>query len=410
VGLRREMTHLENKSASFAGFRTMSMVTGLGCLLTFFPQMPALPLIGFVGILVFVILAYGNGLVNLKLVGMTSEIMTVFMYLTGVLIGYGEIVLGIFLTVLVGAMTAFKSEMHSFAGTISKKEWIGAMELLIVSALILPFLPREAVDPWGVIVPFEVWLLVIAISGISFFGYFLHKYLGGKHSIMFSAFAGSMVSSTATAIHFAVLAKDAKDSLIQVYVAGLMVAIATMFARICLVVFVLAGATSVQILIPLVVMFLVSLVISYLLVRNIDNDVIKSLSFHREGEKDEYKSPFEIVPALMFAGLFVVILVIVAIANSLLGATGVIGTAALAATVDIDAITLTVLESLSASFITIYVAATALLVGSIVNTVVKVFYVWSFSRNKKFTKQLARYVIYVTFAGVAAFPLGFLFL
>ena len=82
VGLRREVLDpaqkagkdsTKKKGGSFAGFRTMALITTMGALLTLFPPFPYLPVIGLLALLVFIIIAYWNGVFSLQLIGLTSE-------------------------------------------------------------------------------------------------------------------------------------------------------------------------------------------------------------------------------------------------------------------------------------------------------------------------------------------------
>ena len=45
------------------------------------------------------------------------------------------------------------------------------LKLLIATFIVLPVLPNKAVDPWGAINPYQLWWLVILISGLSLVGY-----------------------------------------------------------------------------------------------------------------------------------------------------------------------------------------------------------------------------------------------
>ncbi len=157
IGLRRELNlQQQSNSAGLMGLRTVPLLVLLGTISTFFPNIPLLPLIGFLGVSVFVIIAYFNGVFNLKRIGLTTEITSLIMFLVGVLIGSGDILLAVIITVFVGIFNAYKAPMHNFAKHFSLKEWTGGLQLLIISLIILPFLPKYPIDPFGVFIPYNI--------------------------------------------------------------------------------------------------------------------------------------------------------------------------------------------------------------------------------------------------------------
>ena len=159
IGLRREIAYQENEKPSFMGFRTMALIAMLGTVSTFFPAMSYLPAVAFSGLAVLVAIAYAHGNFKLNLIGMTSEMVALVMFWIGVLVGMEQQMIAIILAIMIGSLNAFKEELHLFASTFSPKEWSGALQLLAISAAVLPFLPKTAIDSWGVIVPFNIWLL-----------------------------------------------------------------------------------------------------------------------------------------------------------------------------------------------------------------------------------------------------------
>ncbi len=157
IGLRREMLFQKKGFEGIMGIRTISIFTILGTVSTFFSGLVYLPVIIFAGIFGFLLVAYYNGVFNLKKIGLTSELSALTMYWVGVLVGEEKFLLAVFLTAIIGIFTAYKKDFHTFAKNFSLKEWSGTLQLIIVSAIILPLLPRDkSIDPWGVIIPFDI--------------------------------------------------------------------------------------------------------------------------------------------------------------------------------------------------------------------------------------------------------------
>ncbi len=404
VGLRRELEAQNKKKESFMGFRTMSLMSSLGVVSTFFPEMPYLPAVCFVGLLMFLGIAYANGTFRLKLIGMTSEISALFMFWVGVLIGYEQQVLAVILTVFIGSLNAFKEELHHFAGTISPKEWSGALQLLILSGAVLPFLPQQPVDPWGVLVPFNIWFLVILISAIGFLGYFSTKYMGVKGGIPLVAFLGSIVSSTAVTTSLADQSKRSK--LTGIFTVGILLAVATMNIRVAAEIIFWGTPAMIQslVFIPLFMFFAGLVAASYF--------------FHETNKKHQFstktkgmtselhlQSPFEIVPALKFGGIFVVVLIALALGQKYLGDSGVYAAAFFSGFVDVDAIVLSTLESVKLGEMPQPLAERAIILAVMVNNAVKILYVAILGGRK----LVAKVSMGIGFTIAAGFVAVFLF-
>lgn len=62
------------------GVRTISIFVILGTLSTFFKEFPSLPLLTFGGVFIFLLIAYYNGVFNLKKIGLTSELSALIMF------------------------------------------------------------------------------------------------------------------------------------------------------------------------------------------------------------------------------------------------------------------------------------------------------------------------------------------
>lgn len=371
LGLRREMDAQESKKhVSFMGLRTMSLLAVLGTFSTQFPNWTALPLVFFASIAILVAIAYAHGSFQLNRIGLTTELSALMTFWIGVLIGYQQQTFAILLTLFLASLNAFKDPMHAFVKTLTHKEWLGALELLALSGAILPFLPQEPIDPWGVFIPFNVWLLVILISGIEFVGYFLVKYFGVRGGVPLTAFLGSIVSSTAVTIGLSDQATRSK--LKNVFVGGILLATATMQVRVAGEILLLGPQYFYKFLIvPIIMAVVSSLAGIYFFIRSDKSPHEISM----ESQRGKIKSPFEIFPSLKFGLIFVIILFALVLGQRYLGHVGVYGAAVLSGVIDIDAIVLSSLESLSLGEVSSHVAQGAITAALFTNTIVKIIYV-----------------------------------
>lgn len=399
VGLRREIDNKTKKHAVFMGFRTMALMSTLGVISTLFSPMPYLPAVCFVGLLVFLSIAYANGAFRLNLVGLTSELSAITMFWIGVLVGYEQQVLAILLTIFLGGLNAFKDELHSFAGSINKREWVGALQLLMVSGAVLPFLPREPIDPMGIIVPFNIWFLVIMISGVGFMGYFFTKYIGVKSSVPLTAFLGSIVSSTAVTTSMADLSKRAK--LTGIFTVGVLIAVATMQVRVAFEIIAWGTPEMIHALLPIPLSMAVSAasMAGYFFWQTNKKHQFTKPNAKKPQADVDLRSPFEIGPALKFGGVFVIVLLALAFGQKYLGDSGVYVASFLSGFVDVDAIVLSSLESVKLQEMETALAERAILVAIIVNTLVKVLYV-AVLGNKKMVGKVSVGIGITTLVGI----------
>lgn len=399
LGIRREMDAQEkNGKINFMGVRTTIILTVLGTISTFFPTMEYLPVVIFTGVLVLIAIAYTHGSFALNKIGMTSEFAGFITFWIGVLAGQGNFTIAILLTIFLAVLKEFRDDLHKFVHTLTVEENRGMVQLLALSGAILPFLPREAIDPWGVFVPFNVWLLVILISGMEFVGYFLTKYFGAKGGVPMTAFLGALASSTAVTVALAEKSRKIKKS--GILAVGIILAMGVMQIRVLFEIFLLGTAEfrGIYILIPFS-MAIASLALAMLSFWKFSKNKSEELKVKHEME---VSSPFEIAPALKFGAIFVIVLFMITFGKKYLGDAGVYGASFLSGLVDIDAVVLSSLEAVKQGELSADIAKTAIFIGLLVNSVVKIAYV-AMLGSRDLTKKISVGVLTVSLIGVLIF-------
>ena len=130
--------------------------------------------------------------------GLTSEIALLLVYLLGaVAVTRAQLAAGLY--VLVAIVLASKPWLHRFTRQSLGDAELDDLLLLAASALIvLPLLPDRAIDPFGVINPRTLWLLVVLVMAINAAGYVALRVLGARRGLLLAGFFGGFVSSTAT--------------------------------------------------------------------------------------------------------------------------------------------------------------------------------------------------------------------
>ncbi len=396
LGVRREMEaqHSE-KHRSFMGLRTMTLLCLMGAFSTLFPLFPNLPLIFFGGIVILVSIAYAYGSFHLERNGLTTEFTAMIVFWIGVLVGVDKYILAILMTLFLAGIHAYKESLHGFVKTLNQEEWSGALQLLLISGAILPFLPKTPIDPWGAIVPFNVWFLVVLISGIGFLGYFLTKYFGARGGIPLASFFGAIVSSTAVTIAMASRSKDSKLS--NIFAGGIMIALATMQIRVIGEVYFLGTSDMLHFLLVPLAMAGASLVTAiYFFSVSERRHGFYSL-FHNP-DKIKLDSPFEIGPAIKFGLVFVLVLIAIVLGKKYFGTSGVYTAAIFSGIIDIDSIVLSSLESVKHGQLASQTAQNSVLIALFVNTVVKIAY-GAFLGSFRLIRKMALAILFVALVG-----------
>ena len=272
------------------------------------------------------------------------------------------------LAILVASLLALKRFMQKMVMKLKRVELTDTLKFLAIILIVLPLLPNENIDPWGAFNPYKIMFLVILISGISFVGYFLTKFLGAAKGLGLTGLLGGLTSSTAVTAAMATQARRT-PTLIHACAFATIIANATMFGRVLVVVAILDWQLMLALLWPIGVMTIAAaLAVGVLFLR--------SSRQKRNGEDDASDSvtltnPFSLGPAVKFALFFVGILFVAKFAKIYLGDTGVYLASLVSGLADVDAITLTITEQTKGGQLTHLVGATGVTIAVVSNSVVK---------------------------------------
>src|SRR5699024_3229347 len=162
--------------------------------------------------------------------GITSEIATFTTFALAALATVGQPALAAAGAVAVVVLLGLKPELHRWLSRLEHSELLAALELLVISVIVLPVLPNRALGPWHALNPFERWLLVVLVAGISFVGHFAVRLLGQTRGILLSGAVGGIASSTALTASFARLARR-RPSLSNLLATGTILAQAVTLPR-----------------------------------------------------------------------------------------------------------------------------------------------------------------------------------
>lgn len=292
--------------------------------------------------------------------GMTTEVALLLTFLLGSLAMAESRLLAASVAIVVALLLNLKARLHSALNRLSEAELGGALKLLFISVVLLPALPDQGFGPWQAFNPYTTWWMVVLIAGIGFAAYVAIRLFGTRHGLLVTALLGGIVSSTAMTITLARL--DAKK-LRPALAAGLLATSALMFPRVLLEVGVVNRGLLPALLAPMLtagLIYAAGALFYYL----------RAAQRPENPAEPPLKNPFELGPALRFAGLLVVILFLVEAGQRLLGDTGVYLVSLLSGLTDVDAITLS-LSSSAHTDLSQSVAVRGIFLAALSNSLVK---------------------------------------
>jgi uncharacterized membrane protein (DUF4010 family) len=371
IGLEREYVRQRSEDPEFAGIRTFSLMALLGAIAAYLSREHGLLLfvIAYVGITLLVWATYLGDVMQGHEEGITTEVVALIVPLLGGIVVWGEFALAASLGVIVAFVLALKPVLHGLARRMSASDLRATLEFALITAVVLPILPNQSFGPFGVLNPFQVWLLVVFVSGIGFFGYVLIKILGAEQGVGLTGVLGGLVSSTATTVSFAGRSKDSPE-LSSIFAQGIVLSSSVMLPRVFIEVAVVHPPLLRVVSIPLGAMMLVSLGSVFYLWRNKRHEASEAR------KQVEVSNPLRLKTAITFALAFSVVLIVVRASNEFFGEAGVYVASILTGITDVDAITLTASELASVGQIAAPVAAVAVLLATLVNTLAKGVMAW----------------------------------
>lgn len=365
IGLQREYAYGGPDQMIIAGERTFALFSLAGALAAMAADElnSALAFFGIVLVLgLFSTVAYFVDSRSGK-VGLTTEVAIVVTIAIGALCYWGHLTLAIAVGIATTVLLSIKWETDRFARALTRQDVLAALQLAVISAIILPVLPNESFlpPPFDVLNPFKIWLMVVFISGISFLGYVAIKIVGPEQGIGLTGLLGGMVSSTAVTLSFSERSNREPD-LSKPFVLAITVAWTVMFARVLIEVSVVNPALLGRVWLPIALAGLVGLLYcSYLYVAQ------------RTGEKGEVKfsNPFDLMTAIKFGLLYALVLLVSRAAQMYLGSTGLYLSSIISGLADVDAITLSMAELSRSGVLGMDQAALAIVLATMSNTLVK---------------------------------------
>jgi len=291
--------------------------------------------------------------------GVTSIIAALLTFTFGVMAVLGHELLAATGAVVTVILLGSKPLLHDWVARLRAEELYATFRLLLISVVVLPLLPDRGFGPWQALNPYRIWWMVVLISGISFAGYVALRIAGERRGVLATGLFAGLASSTAVTVSLARRSRDAVPA--DLLAAGIIIACATMFLRILVVASIVRWPLAAALAGPLLLMGGVSFLAAWFYWRRGGSG---------GGDGMNVRNPFELRPALIFAGLLALVMLLSAALVDRFGAASVHGLAAAAGLADVDAITLS-LAGMAGRELALSTAAAAILLAAVVNSLVK---------------------------------------
>jgi len=363
IGIERGWKERSAEEGSrIAGIRTFGLLGLLGGLWALLAEDMGEILLGisFLALTAILVAALWRERRTERDLGITTLVAALVTFALGALAVRGLLHLAITGAVVTVALLSLKPALHRWLNKLEPEEFYAALKLLLISVVLLPVLPNRGYGPWEAINPYQVWWMVVLIAGLSFAGYLAMKLAGAKRGILLTGLFGGMVSSTAITLSFSRLAREI--DMARVLSAGVLVASVIMFPRVLIEVGIINPALLPHLLAPLSLITLVAGSYSVWLWR--------SSKDNREAGTLRLQNPLQLKSALQFGLLLAAIILLAEAFRAWLGETGIYLLAAISGLADVDAITLS-LANMARTDLPVEVAARAILLATLVNTLVK---------------------------------------
>src|SRR5499433_300828 len=234
IGLEREEHKQREAQYAFGGIRTFPLIGLVSYALALVSAPGLLPwTFGLLVIGGLMIVSYLHKLTTAESAGITTELSALATYLIGALVEREQFWIAGAIAVLSLLLLELKTALEGLATRVEPNEILTAAKFLLLTIVILPIVPNQEFTRFH-LNPFKTWLVVVAVSGVSFFSYLLQRAFRGRGGVFLSGLLGGAYSSTATTV---VLARQSKEQpRADLFSGSILAACGMMYARLAILV------------------------------------------------------------------------------------------------------------------------------------------------------------------------------
>jgi len=359
IGLERE-----RHPAARAGLRTFALIAMFGTLAAMLSDKVQTPWLLISGLLltgIMMVSSYRDKREKQKDPGTTTIAAILICYGLGALVWYKESILAVMLAIITTILLYFKTELQGISQNLSRKDLISILQFAVLSFIILPILPDKDYGPFSAFNPYQIWLMVVLISGVSLTGYIALRFVGQRHGAVLLGVLGGLISSTATTLTFA--RQSNKPDLVNMAVVVILLADIVALVRLALIT---------EVISPDIFPYLAPVLAGGLIL-----GLIASIFWWREFKQQQTapipdtKNPAELSTAIGFGLLYAAVLFLSGWLSDVAGSSGLYAASIISGLVKVDAITLSSLRLYGLGRLEIIETVTAITLGIIANLVFK---------------------------------------
>ena len=393
IGLEREEHKVAVGSYSFGGVRTFPLIGLIGYSIALISGAQLLQLtVGFLVVAGFLLLSYWHKLSSAKAAGVTSEMSGLTTFLVGALVCYGHFWIATTLSVASLLLLDLKAVLEKLAVRIAPQEILTFAKFLLLTGVILPVLPHQEFSRFH-INPFKTWLVVVAVSTISYGSYVLQKLTKERGGVVLAALLGGAYSSTVTTVVMA--RRAAREPHPHLFAGGILIASGVMYLRLVALLALFNRQLLSLLALPFLALAGLAVGIGWLWTRRADPS---AQAVQREFEPN---NPLELLAAFLFAGLFLAMMIATQLAVTYLGRAGVNTLAAIMGVTDVDPFIMGMTQA-AGTLTPLKVAAAAVVIAAASNNLVKGIYAYSLADRKTGVQSLS---LMAALAAVGLVPL-----
>ncbi len=261
-----------------------------------------------------------------------------------------------------------KRRLEGLANALPRHEMRTLLRFLLLTAVILPVVPNRDFTPFE-INPFKLWLVVVAVSGVSYVSYLLRLWWGEDRGLIMAGLLGGAYSSTVTTV---VLARQSKKrpSCATGFVGAIVAATGMMYLRLWILLLLFAAPLAYRLTGIFWGLGVAAIIVGTLLARNLAVD--NGCEFDPDTRRRD-GNPLEMTSAITFAVIFLAVLVATRAVAEQFGNTGVLVMAAIMGAADVDPFILGLTQTGGAG-LDPGTAALAVVIASAVNNLMKGIY------------------------------------
>jgi len=372
VGLEREWSgHADGPQARFAGLRTfllLGLLGGIAGLLTREDHEAIATLIAGGGML-FSIAAY---VMAVRQDGVSRDGTTEAAAIVVVALGVFAASVSWLIAAAAGSVVVLalneKKRLHGAVTNLRPEELRAALQFAVLALVILPFLPKGPYLGWAAVRPQALWIIVLLFCALNFAGFLARRSAGERRGYLLTGLLGGVISSTAVTLGFARYSRQ-YPSASSALAWGVVGACTVLVPRVIIISLALNADVAIKLMPLLIPAALIGAAVIAFAWRSNQEMPVTAGEQPMSWLSGDEKNPLRLGIAIRLAIIFQLAMMAITFARQTWSVKGLYSTAVVLGLTDVDA--LTVSMSTPSSELVATVAARAIAVGILANTVVK---------------------------------------